>query len=287
MITLDMSRKGQPVVLDIEAFSAEDGVLSLQVSLGDYDLTGRTVTASFSPRDVETGLLTVSAGLVVIPIGASLIQAGTNWIQLNIRKGQTLEQSPLMTWAVSRSLPSTVPAQDDVDIITSLVAQVTSATESLDSVRAACDADAASASASASTATESLNQLNSQIGTSIASLVDGKLNPNQIPIVSIVDTFTVASTAEMVRLTAQRGDNARIVVNGVITDCYSLGSDDPTVLANWVKWGTGWVPEAGHTTSADAASDSDKVDGHHLWSGTQAEYDALTAKDAATVYLVG
>ena len=167
-------------------------------------------------------------------------------------------------------------------------------TQSLDAATAAvkevgvqAQASATAAATSASTATESLNQLNSQIGTSIASLVDGKLNPNQIPMVSIVDTFTVASTAEMVRLTAQRGDNARIVVNGVITDCYSLGSDDPTVLANWVKWGTGWVPEAGHTTNADAASDSDKVDGHHLWSGTQAEYDALTTKDASTVYLVG
>ena len=33
-------------------------------------------------------------------------------------------------------------------------------------------------------------------------------------------------------------------------------------------------------------TDIDKVDGKHLWSGTQAEYDALTVKDVNTLYFV-
>ena len=124
------------------------------------------------------------------------------------------------------------------------------------------------------------------IGTTIASLVGGKLDPSQIPAVSVVDTYTVSSTAEMLALTAQRGDICRIVAGGVITDTYSLAADDATVLSSWLKLGQGYVGEAGHALSADTAGDSGTVGGVRLVSLTQSAYDALSLKDASTIYMV-
>ena len=42
----------------------------------------------------------------------------------------------------------------------------------------------------------------------VATLVDGKLTPSQIPSLSINDVFTVSSAEEMCALDAQRGDVA-------------------------------------------------------------------------------
>ena len=62
--------------------------------------------------------------------------------------------------------------------------------------------------------------------------------------------------------------------------------DDPTASAGWIKFGVGYVAQAGHAMQADSAADSDKVDGNHLLAMTQAQYDAA-AIDANTIYLVG
>ena len=139
----------------------------------------------------------------------------------------------------------------------------------------------------ATSAEQSLTQMQGNIGVTIASLVDGKLNPAQIPAISINDTFTVASTTEMLALTAQRGDICRIVAGGVITDTYSLAADDATVLSSWLKLGQGYVGEAGHALSADTAGDSGTVGGVRLVSLTQSAYDSLSLRDASTIYLVG
>lgn len=259
----------------------------------DDQWDGRTITATWESdtTDNSVGPIAVVDGTCVIPwevVRGTWLKV---WLTGTLSDDDKLTTTASTRWVNQNGDKSPVaPAEPTQTLYDQMVAHA--ATIERQSTAAAQSAATSATSAQASeqaatTAEQSLTQMQSNIGVTIASLVDGKLNPNQIPMVSIVDTFTVASTAEMVQLTAQIGDNARIVVNGVITDCYSLGSDDPTVLANWVKWGTGWVPEAGHTTNADAASDSDKVDGHHLWSGTQSEYDALTVKEASTVYLVG
>ena len=34
------------------------------------------------------------------------------------------------------------------------------------------------------------------------------------------------------------------------------------------------------------STNADTVDNYHIWSGTQSEYDAITTKDANTIYLI-
>jgi hypothetical protein len=158
-------------------------------------------------------------------------------------------------------------------------------------------ASAGSAAASAASADDAeeealaaasiLSQTQEAIGTTICPLgVDGKIPTANLPALSINDTFTVADTAAMLALDAQKGDCAIIMPVDVVTDTYMLAGDSPSVLSNWKKLGVSYVSEAGHAVSADSATNSDKIDGNHLLTMTQAEYDAAVI-DASTIYLVG
>ena len=76
-----------------------------------------------------------------------------------------------------------------------------------------------------------------------ANITSGTLPTSVMPPLVINDTFTVASQAAMLALTAQRGDMAiRTDLNPRRT--YVLTTDDPTVLANWTE-----VLAAGQVTS--------------------------------------
>ena len=123
MINLDMSSKYTPVRLTEQAFDIETGVLVLNISLGAYDLTGKTVTAIFSPSGVETAALSVVEGLLQLPIDPTLIVAGRNEIQLNIYEGAEHEVSPIMVWRVGAALVGSTPASEYVDLLASLIAQ--------------------------------------------------------------------------------------------------------------------------------------------------------------------
>lgn len=52
MITMDMTNKRQIHVAD-RHFSVENGILTLQVNLGSYDLTGKTIPAGYRPTEVK------------------------------------------------------------------------------------------------------------------------------------------------------------------------------------------------------------------------------------------
>lgn len=121
MITLDMTDKSTPVNIITGAFSTETGILTLQISLGAYSLIGKTVTAVFSKTGVETSPLTVTNTVIQLPIVAGYVLRGVNEIQLNIREGLTLEQSPIMTWRILQPVSATDPSDSDVDVITWLL----------------------------------------------------------------------------------------------------------------------------------------------------------------------
>jgi len=123
------------------------------------------------------------------------------------------------------------------------------------------------------------------LGNSVATLTDGKLTSSQIPALSINDTFTVADEAELLELTAERGDVGLIVAEDVVTDSYLLTADDPTIAANWVKLGVSYVANAGHATTADTATDSEKINNKRLIAMTQAEYN-IAVLDPDTYYIV-
>ena len=117
MIVLDMTKKTD-VRITHKHYSLENGILTLRIDVGDYDLTGKTITAKFSPREVETGNLDVINGIINLPIYSNLLKSGVNYIQLNFRWDENkLEQSPKMMWNISPSLTATEAAQEDVDII--------------------------------------------------------------------------------------------------------------------------------------------------------------------------
>lgn len=120
MIELNMTNKKQRVIIDNAAFHKESGVLTLLISLGEYSLEGKTVTAVFDRSGLETEVLEVTEGVIRLPIYRGFPEAGVNYIQLNIRSGETVEQSPKMVWRV---LPSVIAelSEGDVDIITGFI----------------------------------------------------------------------------------------------------------------------------------------------------------------------
>lgn len=71
----------------------------------------------------------------------------------------------------------------------------------------------------------------SDLGTTVATLDEGgKLSFNQIPSITISNTFIVATLTEMTALVAEVGDIAIVTEENI---SYILSSSDPTVLEDW------------------------------------------------------
>lgn len=71
-----------------------------------------------------------------------------------------------------------------------------------------------------------------EVGASVASLVDGQVPSSQIPALAITETFVVSSEAEMLGLEAQMGD---IAIRTDVSLTFVLGADDPTDVDNWYQ----------------------------------------------------
>lgn|GEM_PF-4171863 len=134
MITLDMTKKHIDVAITEQSFVLESGILTLQISLGAYDLTGKTITAGFSITELETGALAVADGVIQLPIYYGLLAYGTNYIQINLRQGTTLEQSPRMVLFVRNGVTTTPPSAEDATLVTYLVNLCVTATATADAV---------------------------------------------------------------------------------------------------------------------------------------------------------
>jgi hypothetical protein len=226
-----------------------------------------------------------------------MLGAGTNRFQLHIvtTSDGSDEQTGIAEWYATTSLPvGSEATPEQQDIIAGSIAQVTTAVDSLDAVKLACQTSETNSAASALDAGESasasetaLSQLIGDIGTTVCPLgTDGKIPVGNLPALATTETDTVANTAAMIALTAQRGDFALIVPTDTVTDSYVLAGDDPTVLANWVKFGVGYVASAGHAVNADTSTNSLQINGSTLLALTQAAYNAAVI-DPSTIYLVG
>lgn len=156
------------------------------------------------------------------------------------------------------------------------------ARQSADNAKAA----EAGSKGSEAVAAQALADLLAMLGTDVATLVDGKLSPSQIPDLSINDVFEVASVEGLLTLNAQRGDVGLIVAEDVVADSYMLAADDPAVFENWKKLGVSYVANAGHANSADQAGNAGMINNHRVVAMTQEQYDSAV-KDPDTVYLVG
>jgi hypothetical protein len=89
------------------------------------------------------------------------------------------------------------------------------------------DFDVAGAASAAQTAAASYTDT---VAATKADLVGGLVPTGQIPALAITDTFTVASQAAMLALSAQKGD---VAVRSDTNRTYILSGSDPTQLANW------------------------------------------------------
>lgn len=100
---------------------------------------------------------------------------------------------------------------------------------------------------------------------------DSKIPSAQLPALAIGETFTVASQAAMLALTAQRGDMA------VRTDLnphgfFLLTSDSPTTLADWVQ-----ITAPGAVVSVDGQTGAVDLSGTYV--GTAGDQTAAGVKD--------
>lgn len=68
------------------------------------------------------------------------------------------------------------------------------------------------------------------VGTTVASLSDGKIPSNQIPAIAITDTFVVASQSAMLALSAEIGD---VAIRTDINKTFILSTSSPSTLADW------------------------------------------------------
>ena len=129
----------------------------------------------------------------------------------------------------------------------------------------------------------------------IASLIDGKLDPGQLPPLAITETFVVNTQAAMLALDAQQGD---VAVRSDEQKSYILTADPASALSNWqellVPTGVGVasfngrtgsvVPASGDYTAAQVGADpagtaASAVSAHEAASDPHPQY--TTASEAA------
>lgn len=185
MITLDMTKKHIDVAITEQSFVLESGILTLQISLGAYDLSGKTITAGFSITELETGALAVADGVIQLPIYYGLLAFGTNYIQLNIRQGTTLEQSPRMVLFVRNGVQTTPPTAEDATLVTYLVNLCVTATAAAEAVVADFEEDMGEGHLLQETLQQSIADGN---------LINGTLTVTTIPSAQLINSTLTDTT---------------------------------------------------------------------------------------------
>lgn len=143
--------------------------------------------------------------------------------------------------------------------------------------------------------TQAQRPASKNVGTSAGNVVvldsNGKLPEGILPALAVVDVFTVTSTAEMIKLNAQKGDMAIVGSN-----TYILSATPASTLNNWVKipHPTDVVQSVNGKTGAVVLTTTDVAEGTANLYYTQARFDAAFAKksvkdlsDGASVVTTG
>lgn len=135
---MNMTTKREVRITD-KHFSLENDILTLNINIGDYDITGKQITAVFEPKGIETVPLTAETAegvtTVSLPIYSSYIAEGVNYIQLYFRWDTTkLEQSGKMMWVVERSLVADNPGVKQQDLMSYYLQQMVLAIAEADRV---------------------------------------------------------------------------------------------------------------------------------------------------------
>ncbi len=305
LITLPFTITGQQLGLD-KPVLAEHAVGSIGATFSFTDewstLTTRTATFATYGGSYDVAL---ESDACTVP--SEVLVASSFRVSVRGSDGTHVLTTTIVRVGVEPSLiGGETPAPPTTSVYDQLVAQATSAATDAAQAQAAAtsaQASATAAAASAATATAGL--------ASKADLVGGVLATSQLPALAITSFLgVVASEPDMLALTGQLGDFcARSDTSGM----YVVTGDDPTRTNSWTEISYPPAPVTsvnGQTGgvvigksdlglgSVDNTADVDKpistavraaLDAKQdaLVIMTQAEYDALTTKDSATVYLVG
>ena len=143
---------------------------------------------------------------------------------------------------------------------------------------------AGSAEGSKMAAAQALSDLLNMLGISVATLINGKLTPSQIPAIAVTDTFVVSSEAAMLALDAQTGD---VCIRTDESRTYILQGDAASELNSWKHMvsPTNYADEAGHAATADEAVNATKINNKRIIGMTQSQYDGAVL-DENTFYFV-
>ena len=211
--------KKSDVLITHKHYSLENGIFTLQIDVGDYDLTNKTITAKFNPKEVETGNLDVIDGIINLPIYSNLLKYGSNYIQLNFRWDiDKLEQSPKMIWIIDKSLETEGVAEEDIDIISYLINEIKSAKETADRVISDVGDIKQSLDASVEQAGESKTALDGSV--TLAGTMKDELDGSITSATNINNTL-----ADPVDGTMKRANDSRVALEGKITDAGTAKSE--------------------------------------------------------------
>lgn len=280
------------------------GSIAATFTFSDEWTTLTTRTATFATLNASYDVALVSDTCTV---PAEVLSASAFRTSVRGSDGTNVLTTTIVRLEVGDSLiGGETPTPPTPSIYDALVASCTAAATDAAQARAAATSAQATATAAAASAATASSGLATK-----ADLVGGVLPTSQLPALSITSFLgVVASETAMLALTGQLGDFCtRSDVGGM----YIVTGDDTTKTTGWTEISYPPAPvssvngQMGGVTlgkadiglgSVDDTADVDKpiskaaqaaLDGKQdkLVYMTQTDYDALTAKDASTVYLVG
>jgi|GEM_PF-6634470 hypothetical protein len=141
-LIIDMNNKALGVTVHEKSFSKESGIVTLQMQIVNYGLTGKTITAAFKQSNYETdpnpdtGPFSVVDNVISLVITADMVRFGNNNFQINFRTENSLEQSPVISWYINESISGAVATSGYVDALTSLINQVNQASDNANNLSA-------------------------------------------------------------------------------------------------------------------------------------------------------
>ena len=305
LITLPFTVTGQQLEFE-QPVLAEHAVGSIGAAFSfsaEWD-TLTTRTATFATIDAAYDVALVSDACTV---PSEVLAASSFRVSVRGSDGANVLTTTIVRVGVASSLiDGETPAPPTPSVYDQLIAQATAAATDAAQAQTAATSAQASATAAASSAATAAAGLASK-----ADLVGGVLATSQLPALAITSFLgVVASESAMLALKGQLGD---FCTRSDTSGMYIITGDDPTKTTSWTEisyppapvtsvngqtgsvvlgksdFGLGSVDNTADmdkpiSTAVQAALDA-KQDA--LAYMTQSEYDALTAKDASTVYLVG
>lgn len=157
----------------------------------------------------------------------------------------------------------------------------TAAQKAAEATAAAAKAKTSEINAKESEDSSSQNLLDflAMLGTDVATLVGGKIPPEQIPAIATTEVYTASTAAEMNAFVAQNGD---ICIRTDENKSYIYKDTGWVYLAS----PTDYASSAGHANTADNAVNASMINSHRLVEMAAEEFQTAV-KNPDTYYLVG